>query len=219
MPVVTKGAYAAHRGVSPGRVSQWVAAGLLADALVGEGRAAQIDVERADAALRRSLDVAQVMGQGRTLPPPPAAAPVVAAAPAAPGPLLPVADDDAARMQRAKANSAEMTAERQRRELLEERGVYVRAAEARNAFSRALAGWVSATETFLATELATALAEAVSEAHAQGRVLDRRSLAILLRTRFAAFRTKKAEAAAEQAEAAAPLVADPPDLPEPLAAE
>lgn len=62
---VSKGEFAAIIGVSPGRVSQYLAEGKISSAaLVGSGRNAKIDVERAKADLRLTLDVAQRLGNG-----------------------------------------------------------------------------------------------------------------------------------------------------------
>ena len=60
MPVVTKGEFARLCNVTPARVSQWLAAGKIdGDAIVGVGRNAQIDVEKAQAQLQARLDVDQ----------------------------------------------------------------------------------------------------------------------------------------------------------------
>lgn len=60
MTVVTKGRFAELCNVTPGRVSQWLAAGKISgDALVGEGRGQQIDVEKAQAQLKVKLDIDQ----------------------------------------------------------------------------------------------------------------------------------------------------------------
>lgn len=62
---VSKGEFAAIIGVTPGRVSQYIAAGKITQAaLVGIGRNAKIDVERAKADLRGALDISQRMGNG-----------------------------------------------------------------------------------------------------------------------------------------------------------
>jgi hypothetical protein len=63
--VLSKSQYAVLKNVSAGRVSQWISEGKIsADALVGEGRGAKIDVGRADADLRRNLDIGQRFGNG-----------------------------------------------------------------------------------------------------------------------------------------------------------
>jgi hypothetical protein len=62
---VSKGEFAALIGVSPGRVSQYLTEGkITAAALVGQGRNAKINVERAKADLRLTLDVSQRLGNG-----------------------------------------------------------------------------------------------------------------------------------------------------------
>ncbi|WP_137136569.1 hypothetical protein [Rhizobium sp. FKY42] len=62
---VTKGEFAALIGVSPGRVSQYLAEGKISAAsLHGHGRNARIIVERAKADLRMGLDIGQRMGNG-----------------------------------------------------------------------------------------------------------------------------------------------------------
>jgi hypothetical protein len=62
---VSKGEFAAIIGVSPGRVSQYLTEGKISTgALVGSGRNAKIDVERAKADLRLTLDVSQLLGNG-----------------------------------------------------------------------------------------------------------------------------------------------------------
>lgn len=62
---VSKSEFAAMINVSPGRVSQFIAAGQISPAaIVGFGQRARIDVERAKADLRLTLDVSQRLGNG-----------------------------------------------------------------------------------------------------------------------------------------------------------
>lgn len=62
---VSKSEFAAMINVSPGRVSQFIAAGQIsAAAIIGSGQRAKIDVERAKADLRLTLDVSQRLGNG-----------------------------------------------------------------------------------------------------------------------------------------------------------
>lgn len=57
MEAVRKSTFAKLRGVSPGRVSQWLAEGLISgEAIVGAGRSARIVVEIANEQLRERLD-------------------------------------------------------------------------------------------------------------------------------------------------------------------
>jgi hypothetical protein len=63
--LLTKGHFAQLIGVTPARVSQYVADGLLdADALVGSGRAAMVVVEVAKRQLRERRDPIQALGNG-----------------------------------------------------------------------------------------------------------------------------------------------------------
>lgn len=58
--IVSKSKFANLRGVSPARVSQWIAAGRIRpEALVGEGRSARIHVETAVANLQRRDHLAE----------------------------------------------------------------------------------------------------------------------------------------------------------------
>lgn len=60
---VSKGDFAGIIGVSPGRISQYIADGkIFGDALVGEGRSARIHVERARSQLGKTLDPSQRFG-------------------------------------------------------------------------------------------------------------------------------------------------------------
>ena len=61
--LVKKSTFAELRGVTPGRVTQWIGKGRISGpAIVGEGRSAMIDVDLATAQLRERLDVNQRFG-------------------------------------------------------------------------------------------------------------------------------------------------------------
>lgn len=63
--IVSKSRFAELVGVTPGRVSQYIAEGKISrSSLVGEGQRAKIDVEAAKADLRRTLDISQRLGNG-----------------------------------------------------------------------------------------------------------------------------------------------------------
>lgn len=65
MQLLSKGEFARHIGVSPGRVSQYLTAGIIgADALEGEGRAARIVVHKAVEQIRARRHVGQALGNG-----------------------------------------------------------------------------------------------------------------------------------------------------------
>jgi hypothetical protein len=85
--LVSKADFARLKNVSGARVSQWIASGKLdGAALVGEGRAAKIDVAIADEQLRQRLDLTQRVGNGlstRLEAPEPPQLPVADSPPAA----------------------------------------------------------------------------------------------------------------------------------------
>ncbi|MBZ9852809.1 hypothetical protein LB566_03300 [Mesorhizobium sp. CA13] len=63
MSTETKTEFAARCNVSPGRVSQWIAAGKIKQtSLSGEGRSAKIVIAEALADLKRNLDITQSIG-------------------------------------------------------------------------------------------------------------------------------------------------------------
>ncbi|AZV21457.1 hypothetical protein [Mesorhizobium sp. M7A.F.Ce.TU.012.03.2.1] len=65
MQVLSKGDFAAHIGVSAGRVSQYIAAGMIGqDALEGQGRNAKVIVARAVEQIKRKRDIGQSLGNG-----------------------------------------------------------------------------------------------------------------------------------------------------------
>lgn len=221
--LVSKSKFAEMQGVTAGRVSQWIAEGKLSAALVGEGRYAQIDADKAVELLRGSLDVGQVLGQGRPLPSAASALPLERQPPASsdappprapsPAPSLPTGNDDAARIQRAKAEQAEISAERDRRRINEERGLYVLAASAAAEFRKSLGALVAAVESWATDSLATQLATAFADAAAEGRVLDKRAIAILVRAEFRKFRAARAARAAERRDGLARFEADEQEAP------
>lgn len=64
-PTMSKGDFARHINVSPGRVSQYLSAGIIGhDALDGEGRAARIIVPKAIEQIRAKRDIGQALGNG-----------------------------------------------------------------------------------------------------------------------------------------------------------
>lgn len=64
---MSKGDFASHIGVSPGRVSQYIASGIIGpDALSGEGRSARVVVEKAVEQIAARRHVGQALGNGLT---------------------------------------------------------------------------------------------------------------------------------------------------------
>lgn len=213
--LITKGAFAAHRGVTPAAVSQYISAGHLDGALyrrdgtpaTRDERSALVHRDKADESLRRRLNTAQVIGQGKTVPPRVAAAPAPAASPTGPD-----GDDAADRLQRARADQAEMAAERERRSMAAEAGRYVLAASAKAEFAKTLSDLVASVETWL-PDLAGALVAAIAAAEVEGRTLDRRALLAAIHAEWRGFRAARAKSAADRRDGETRLVHDPePEL-------
>jgi len=148
---MSKGEYAAHRGVSPGRISQYIADGQIGpSALEGEGRRARIIVEIADRHLGQRLDQSQALGANGK-----AAAAVIdgstgraelEAPPLEPGPSA--ADNHLRIVAEEKAKQAKMQTERMAREEAAQTGRYMLTADARTQITRA------ASEAFTVMEAA-----------------------------------------------------------------
>lgn len=67
MDTMSKGEFASHIGVSAGRISQYIASGHIgADALIGEGRSARVNVDLAVEQIRARRDIGQSLGNGLT---------------------------------------------------------------------------------------------------------------------------------------------------------
>ncbi|WP_292586520.1 hypothetical protein, partial [Mesorhizobium sp.] len=62
---MSKGDFARHINVTPGRVSQYISAGMIGkDALEGEGRSAKIIVSRAIEQIKQRRDISQALNNG-----------------------------------------------------------------------------------------------------------------------------------------------------------
>jgi hypothetical protein len=211
--VVGKSEFAALRGVSPGRVSQWLAEGKIKpDALVGEGRSAKINVEIATRHLKESLDPSQRFGLNGIstkldlLEEPPAdqtppAARAAAAAPARSEPLELSVEEQIKREKLRQAQLATARAEEQDRL---SRGVYIIAADARDDALRAAAQLVASFDGAV-PDLAAAIAAKWQ--------LPARDVTHLLRAEFRKIRARVAAEFAELAAAEAETVDDPNETP------
>lgn len=190
--LISKGDFAARRGVSPAAVSQWISGGKISGAaLVGTGRMAKINVEEAERQLGVTLDPAQQLHRQGVRP----------TASAAPPAALPdPADDHQARYARARADSAEIEAERARRRIQEERGRYVLADAAAEAFSRELAEMVQAGEQWVMDAGAALAAELGTDA---------KTTTAALRRQWRALRSRWAAEAAARRDGAPAFAADP----------
>jgi hypothetical protein len=183
--IVSKGGYARLRGVSAARVSQWLSEGKInGEALVGDGRNAQIRIDVADAQLRVRLDPKQrfgLNGLATRLPDAGDELPMrTAFAPPQPKP-----DGFDQRMQDLKAREIELRVQEKTEQALARRGTYVRAAEVRAGLTRVAAGMLGAFEGGLA-DLATEIA---AEAKVEQRVVLH-----ALRRGFRNLRAKAADA-------------------------
>jgi hypothetical protein len=134
--LISKSEFARRRGVSPQRVSQWVAEGKITPpALVGEGRSAKINEAAAIEQLAGRLDTNQRQGNGIATK------------------LAPVADDDVdsnpsleKRLLKAKVRNSEMLSQKREEEELLRRGVLSETAAVKAAWSRGFGEMISAFE-------------------------------------------------------------------------
>lgn len=193
---LAKGEFARHIGVSPGRVSQYIAGGKLSgEAITENGR---IVVEKAKAQLRLKLDVSQMAGNG--LDTKLKAAPATETAPiSSPLATLPLAPTDTVEEQIKLERLAEYRA--RNRKLAEEEaaraGRYVDAESVKLQLGRVAGQMMTIFEGAL-PELATAAA-----AHFK---LPQRDVLHLLRTEFVAIRGRVASSLAKEAETLPVLV-------------
>lgn len=153
MQTVSKSKFAEMVGRTPAAVSQWIAAGKLhGDALVGEGRHAQINVEVALRQLGMNLDLGQQLAQPR---------PIVGGSPSDPGGGGKPGNDQQ-RLLKARADREELALEADRAKALEANGRWMVTARAEDEWSRQLAALVQATETWLVTTAAGECATAAA---------------------------------------------------------
>ena len=194
--VVTKGRFAEIINVSAGRVSQMIAAGQISgDALVGEGRAARIDVALAKEQLRRTIDPAQRFGAngiGTRL--------ASAATSPAPGLREPSASDLVdEQIRQEKLRQIQLANERADEAAAARRGLYVEAAEARRETGRIAGRMLNLFEGGLA-DIASALAAKFE--------LPQRDVLHLLRHEFRGLRQRAADQARAEASGLPHLVED-----------
>lgn len=197
--IETKGAFARRCNVSPGRVSQWIASGQIGpDSLVGEGRSAQIRVDKALGQLKKRLDVGQRFGNGLTTrldaPAPDAASelPIPAAAPpagATPIVLKPAVDDTDEKIRQEKLREISMRNRRAAEEEAQRIGRLVLAADSRKALVETANQMLTIFEGAL-DGLATAIAARFE--------IPARDVVHLLRTEFRKVRSRAAEAQRRQ---------------------
>jgi hypothetical protein len=209
--IVTKGEFAAAIGVSPGRVSQYIAERkIFGAALRGEGRAARIHLPTARAQLQKTLEPSQHLGgNGQALrgtlfeqvsaPAEPALNAKPARHPVASAPSLipePPLDDIAA--ERLKQMRIK-TAQAERQEALE-RGRYMLAEAARREMGKAVGEAFKVMERGL-QDMAAELAEQFS--------LPQRDVHHALQKAFRSVRVEAASRFRAQAHSEPELVTDP----------
>lgn len=203
--VASKGDFARRCNVSPGRVSQWIASGQIGpDALVGEGRSAQILVDKALSQLKRRLDIGQRFGNGlgTRLDASPSSAPIVVSGDAPPlsvQPDLPPVDSTEERIKQAKLKEIEFRNRQAAEEEAKREGRYVLAWETRKALGQTAVEMLTIFEGSL-DDLASAIGARFE--------LPQRDVLHLLRTEFRSVRTKAAEAMRRRADAAPAILAD-----------
>ncbi|WP_315804047.1 hypothetical protein [Bradyrhizobium sp. SZCCHNS3002] len=202
--MISKGEFARRRGVTPGRVSQWLSEGkITAEAIVGEGRLAQIRESIAVQQLQRRLDPMQMTGNGlgtRLAPMPPQPAAAAASAPAMPPPPLdgmtlagapqgtpspPAPDTLEDKIKRERLAQLERTNREGARQEAVNAGLLTDAVAARAMVGKATAGLLTRVEGAL-SEMATAISAEFK--------IPQRDVLHLLRTKF---RDVRAAAAAD----------------------
>jgi hypothetical protein len=207
--VISKGEFARRRGVSAGRVSQWLSEGkITTDAIVGEGRSAQIRESVACAQLRQRLDPMQMTANGLSTqlggPPAPVATPAAvapapgsdmlplqAAASAGALPVLPVTESLEEKIKRQRLEQLERDNRKGVREEAIAAGMLTDAAAAKALVGRATAQLITTFEGAL-SDFATAISAEWQ--------LPQRDVLHLLRTKFREVRAGAASAARAQAE-------------------
>jgi hypothetical protein len=194
---------AARLRYSKGRISQLVSAGRLDGCFRGEGRARRFDLAKVAERLAIALDPGQQTGNGLRQLAARADLLAPAPAPAAPAPDRPRAEDDAARLARARADEAEVKAQQARRQLALDEGRYVLAAEVARAQASAVQRLLAEAERHLLAEVRRLAAEAGA---------DPKAAAAEARRRWRAWRADQARVFGAAADAAAPTDAEADEL-------
>jgi hypothetical protein len=149
---VTKGEFARMVNLSPGRVSQLIKDGRIADCLVGEGREARVDAEKAIEKLKLRRDLGQALGNGAktqlVMPAPTTAAPMA----------ISESDEISLKLQRAKLEEAEFRNRKLREEQRARAGTYVLAEDVKAETARLASRMLQLFESGMmdvATEIAS----------------------------------------------------------------
>jgi hypothetical protein len=212
--IVSKSQFARLSNVAPGRVSQWLTEKKIhGNAIVGEGRDAQIHVARARAQLNLSLDISQRMGNGLSTrlegpAPAPPAAPQLATDAATTAQVLPFQRPPATEPPRdpieeqIKRERLE-TARRTNRKMAEEEA----ARSGRYVLAEHAAREVGKSVTLVFSSVDGWIAEAASKISAKFS-LPQRDVLHLMRSEFSTFRAKFSTTLRQQAESLPEFVED-----------
>lgn len=209
---VSKGEFAALIGVSPGRVSQYIAERKISgDALEGSGRRARIRVDAARAQLLKTLEPSQRLGaNGALMRSGPSTELPLVAPPVASAPQKPASADDMLRDELAAERLKQQrlkTAQAEREEALAT-GRYMLAEEARREMARAVGDAFKVMEQGLRT-MANAVAAELG--------VPERDVQQVLAKSFRAVRVDAAAGFRAEAEGHRRMVADASNEPDRLA--
>jgi hypothetical protein len=188
---VSKSAFAKLANVTPGRVTQWITEGKIADCLVGEGRHAVIDVDKALEKLKLRIDPGQRTGNGLKT--------VLAPAKQDSAPPPSEVDGLDLSLKRAKLEEAEARNRKLREEEQARRGIYVLAEHA-----SAEAGKLAST---ILQMFEGGLTDVAAEIAATYK-LPQRDVVHLMRRRFRDTRTQISASLANAALALPPTIDD-----------
>lgn len=196
---VTKAEFARLVNLSPGRVSQMISEGKISDCLVGTGRDARIDADKAIEKLKLRRDPGQALGNG-------AKAKLQAAAPAPEAkpepPAVAESDEISLKLQRAKLEEAEFRTRKLREEERARAGLYVLAEDVKAETAKLATRLLQLFESGL-SDVATDIAAAFK--------VPQRDVLHLLKKKFRDVRTNvSAEIAQEAADLPATIEAPDP---------
>jgi hypothetical protein len=195
MERIAKSAFAARIGVTPGRISQMIAAGQIGpEAIDGEGQRAKIIVDVALSHLKERMNVDQRMGlnglstQLQSTP--------TGGAPPAPPPqaTLPASADDSveAQIKAEKLEQNRLLTERMQRESRAQAGIYIRADAAKQEMGRIASSMMMEFESSLQP-----MADAVSSVFN----VPRRDVVLTLRKSLREWQKQTSDRLARQAKA------------------
>lgn len=216
--IVSKSEFARLCKVTPGRVTQWITEKKIkGDAIVGEGRNAQIRVAVARAQLKLYLDIGQRMGNGLSTqldgpPAPPAPTPDATADPAPSAQVLPFQrpaatepprDPIEEQIKRERLETARRTNRKMAEEEAARSGRYVLADQARKEVGKAVTQVMSSTDGWIA-EMASKISAKFG--------FPQRDVLHLMRSEFSGFRATLAGALRQQAEELPEMIEDELDL-------